>query len=464
MSLYDESKNKQKDENRKKLKNTILIAIVIVVILIILSIIGIVYLSSQPNKLSVTLNGTKNNQLLQLLNVQIDESGSITQIYAPIKEMAEYLGYTAYNGSYTTVSEDTNSCNVRNEKEVAIFQLDSDVLRKKELVDNSKNTNYHLYKLDKAVFKENDMLYTTVQGIEKAYNVTITYDQENNIIEIYTLDQYIEDLTTADDKGETLIQKYGYAQLDETYTNQKAIIDDMLVVTTEAGEYGVIEYSTGKQILGAQYNSLTYIPENSAFLIGSNQKYGIISSEGKTKIKPAYDSLELIDNERELYLASNSGLYGIIDIDGNIIINLEYSKIGIDIEQFAENDVTNSYILQDKLIPVQQQEKWGFFDVTGNKITELIYDDIGCITSNTQGATFNLLQIPEYNTIIVKKNEKYGGILLDGTESISTILDDVYMGLSEGKVMYYMVRIINDKTQTRDIIEYLESRGITKNN
>ena len=467
MSLYDEYTEGKNNEKTKKLKKKIIIAIVLVSILIIALIVVILLSMQQPNKLSVVLNGAKNNDILQLLNIKEDNLGNI-EIYVPIKEVAQYLGYTAYNGSYTTVSEDTNSCNVRNEKEVAIFQLDSNILRKKELSNtgnNTNNTNYQVYNLDEKVFKEDDILYTTLDGIQKAYNATVIYDDKNNIIDIYTLDKYIEDLTAEGEQGETQIQKYGYGKLDEKFANQKAIIDGMLVVATETQQYGVIDLNTGKTILGTQYDSLTYIPQNSAFLIESNGKFGIISSEGETKIKPAYDSLELIDSEKELYLVSaSSKLYGVINVAGKEIVNIEYNKIGVDAGNFAENDITNGYILQDKLIPVCQGEKWGFFDIDGNKVTDLIYDGVGCVTNNKQGACFNLLQIPDYNTVIVKKNEKYGGMLLDGTECIAPVFDDAYMQYSVGKVNYYMSRVNNGKTESGDVVEYLKSRGINNDN
>ena len=458
MNLYDEYT--ENDGKKNKTKKYILIAIIIVTILII-TLIGLIFylVSKGSNKINLTLNGKVNNELLSLLSIEFDQQGNM-QIYAPIKEVAEYFGYNAYNGSYTTVSEDTNSCNVRTQNEVAIFQSDSDVLYKLDLT--VQNANYEVCKLDEKVFKENDKLYTTAQGLEDAFNITISYNAQRRLISIYTLDQYITELTAEDAEGTTQIQKYGYAELDETFANQKAIVDDMLVVITETGEYGVIKYSTGEPVLGTQYDFITYIPQNSAFLIQSNNKYGIISAEGETKIRPAYDSLSLIDNEKELYLASNGNLYGVVDINGREIIHLEYDKIGIDLENFADNNITNAYILQDTLIPVSQDDKWGFFDIQGNQVTDINYDNVGCITKNTQGASHNLLEIPEYDVIAVGKNEKYGFIKLDGKEVVPIALDDVYMQSISGETNYYMVRTQNGETRTRSITEYLEASGITK--
>ena len=57
--------------------------------------------------------------------------------------------------------------------------------------------------------------------------------------------------------------------------------------------------------------------------------------------------------------------------DGNIVIHLEYDQIGIDNSKFSANNVTNKYLLYDKLIPVYQNRKWGLFDKTGNLVFPL---------------------------------------------------------------------------------------------
>ena len=460
MSLYDGYADNKNSKDNKKLKQNILIAIFVTLFLIIVLIVGIVYLAGQPKKLTLSLNGANNAELLSLLDVQIDETGNI-QIYAPIKQVASYFGYDANNGNYIEVSEDTNSCNVINDKEVAIFQLDSNVIYKLDLTET--DTEYEIAQIDEKVTKVDNELVTSMQGLEKAFNITIDYDQNKNSIIIYTLDEYITDLTTEREDGTTLIQEYGYEKLDEKFVNQKAIIDDMLVVISESGKYGVIDYNTGEKVLGTVYDSLTYIPQNSAFLVQSQNKFGIISKEGETKIRPAYDSLELIDNEREFYLASNGNLFGVIDINGQIIVPFDYTQIGVDIEEFTANNITNGYILLDRLIPVCQGEMWGFYNVEGKQVTNLEYTDIGCITKNTQGISRPLLVISEYDIIIVGKNEKFGGIDLNGEEILPVVADDVYMQTSSGEHKYYMTRTQNGQTQSRDIGEYLETQiGLTK--
>lgn len=478
MSLYDGYEDKRENEKRKKIKKTILIAIIIVFVLMIALICGMLYLSYDPNKIYFQLNGVEkgqNSQVAQLYNmlkININDNGNL-EMYAPIKDIAKYLGYESGNGTYTVTSEDTNSCYVKNENEVAIFQVDSDIVTKIDISDKkeqstssttntaNENINYETYTINEKVIKQNDVIYTNLEGIKRGFNVVVYYDAKTRTISMNTLNYYVSTLTAEDKEGNTKITKMGYKELDGTFANQKAILDGMLVVSKETGDYGVTSFDGKKEILGFQYKSLKYMPQNSAFLFtGNDGKIGIISNDGEMKIKPVYSKLELIDNKKELYLASIDGkLYGVVDINGNIKIPLEYEKIGIDTKDFVDNNITNGYIIANKLIPVCQNEKWGFFDTDGKKITNLEYDKVGCITTNVQGTSRNLLLIPEYNLIVICKG-KYGCIDLNGETRLSPVSDDIYMQAMEGKNKYYAVK----GNDTREITEYMESIGYTKQN
>ena len=432
MRLYDEDQIKQDKKKSERMSRILIVSIVLITIIIIGLICLIFYLINHPNRVTINLNGKESAGLEQLIQISTAEDGNTT-ITAPIKDIATYFNYDAFNGGYTTVSEDTDSCYVESENEIAIFNLDSDVIYK--LNKTVTDAEYEYCHIDEPVFKQDEKLYTTQQGLENAFNIYMYYNVEKKTLDIYTLDTLVATATSR-------ATGYGYTSLDETFENQKAILEDMMVVISSNNLYGVVSYSTGEEILGAQYDLVTYIPQKSAFLVQRNNKVGIIASDGTTKITPNYDSLILIDNERELYLAQNDGLYGVVDINGNTVIYLEYDKIGVDIAEFEENDLKTGYILLDTLIPVQQDGKWGFFDKEGKQVTDLIYDSVGCITTNSKSVSYNLLTMPECNVIVVGRDKKYTFIDLDGKELFDSIFDDVYMELASGEEKYYVV--VND--------------------
>ena len=86
------------------------------------------------------------------------------------------------------------------------------------------------------------------------------------------------------------------------------------------------------------------MPVSGDFLVTNNNKVGIISKNGETKVQLMYDSIELMDQKLGLYLAHKDGKYGVLDKAGNIKIHIENDEIGIDISNFAQNNIKNKLV------------------------------------------------------------------------------------------------------------------------
>ena len=231
MQWYEEDKSKQKN---KKINNILIAAIIITFIMMVIIICLIIYLSNGPKEMVAIIDNAENKDIINIIELQKDEAGNI-DIYVPIKEVASYLKYKAYNGEYNGASEETDKCYIISENEVANYSLDSNIISKLNLKDN--NSEYEYYTIEDKVFEKDGKLYTTVEGIENGFNVSFQYDAKSNKITIYTLDYLSEIYAKALEEG-----KYpGYTKLDTgNFRNQKAILQNMLVVTSDTGKYGVI--------------------------------------------------------------------------------------------------------------------------------------------------------------------------------------------------------------------------------
>ena len=449
MKLYDEKERARKEKRNAELNRNILISIVVIIVLII-AIIGVIfYLIYDPNKITLKINGTENQEILNMLDLQEDENGEMI-IYAPIKKFAEKLGYKSYNGEYSIKSEDTNKCYILNDYEVVEFEKDSKHIYKLNLEE--KATDYEECSLSSkiSVNQTNGELYIDDRNMAEAFNITINYNKQTRTINIITLDTMI-----------SACQKYVntkiYEKIDESYANKKAVLDDLLIVDGLNKEKGVLKINGGKvtELLESKYDDIKYIPYDKSFLIKSNGKVGIIGSDGDTKVAPTYDALTLINKDNNLYLVSQNGLYGVIDGNGNPIIHNEYNKIGIDIKSFSDTGIKTGYILANEIIPVSLNSKWGFYNIKGEKLTELDYDQVGC-TGNSTSNIYNLLIVPGYNVVVVGKEKKYTLIDSTGAELFNSIVDKMYMKISNGEKSY----IMETSGQTLDIIEYLKKKGL----
>lgn len=222
--------------------------------------------------------------------------------------------------------------------------------------------------MDDPVKSNGGVLCASLEGIEKGFNVSIQYNKNENRIYIYTLPYLYQAYSPV-----TL--DLGYMELSDVLSNQKALLQSMMVVTGSNEKVGVVD-TEGNIILDVKYDDVKYMPDVGDFLVTADEKVGVISSEGDTRIPLNYDSIELMDSDSGLYVAERDGKFGVLDTRGNIKIYIENDEIGINADDFAQNDIKNKYILADNLIPVRRNNLWGLYDKNGRQIVEYKYDSL----------------------------------------------------------------------------------------
>lgn len=390
-------------------------------------------------QLKVTIDGKESTKLKDILLIQ---NG---QVYLPIRGFAEFVGYESYSGDYKQYAEDNTKCYVQCENEIASFTMNSDKIYK--LLTNGND--YEYFTINEPIKMINGVLYTTKEGAERAFNIVFNYNQEQNRIAIYTL-PYLVNQYAAQFK-ESAIAGDG-----TNFSNQKALLDDRLIVKNTDNYYGVSDLS-GNEVLGTKYRSIKYVESTKEFIVTTAEgKMGIMSYEAATKISPDYDQIKQIDKDAGLYLVTNSNKQGVINNSGSVIVYLEYDQIGVDPSRFNSNNIKNQYLLYDNCIPVKKGNLWGIFDKNGRQILPIEYEDLGCSAgagnSTTQTAN-NILLIPDYKGIVVKKDNLYGVRDFEGKELIPIALKTVYSTVSAGEETYYM--IYND--QVMNVITYIKT-------
>lgn len=436
MNLIEESFQTKEEKNKKTAIRIVLAAIIVVVIMIIGIVSYMAYIKGQ--ELKVSLDGNANNDVKKML---VFENGTV---YAPIKRIASYLGYNSYNGEYFEKSESTSKCYVESENEVANFELNSRKIYKLDL--NARAENYEYVYSRQPVKAIDGELYATSEAIEKAFNVRFSYNEEKNTVQIFTLSYLVNFYNP-------YVLNWGYVGISEVFANQKAILNNMLVVTDNNKRVGVID-TDGKSILEVKYSNVTYLPsvgEGGDFLVEDNGKVGVMSKNRETKIQLIYDSIELLDLDAGLYVASKDRKYGVLDLRGKVIIYIENDEIGIDTSKFKENGIKNKYILAENMIPVRKDRVWGLYDTKGNLLVDYQYDSLGYTATSSRNA-LSLLVIPDYNVLVACKDRKYTLLNNIGEELFSgPVADDIYMTIDGGKKHYY----ITANNQTMDAEDYL---------
>ena len=432
MELYNEE-DLLKQQKKTKIPLILGMFIVLLVIITIL-IIGLI-IQLKGSIMKIRLDGTDFSELENMLILEGEE------IYIPIRQIAPYLGYEAYAGDYINKSEDKTKCYITNENETVQFVLDSNIITKTQ-----GKSDYENIELEKKIIQKNEELYTTIEGINNAYNVEFVYDKEHNSIAIYTMDYLVNYYAL----NVNMIEQY-----EATFSDKKAIFKDLLIIEEE-NKYGIIKASTGENVLELKYEDIKYLPSTSEFLVKTNNKYGTVSEDGNIKIKTVYDDIKVIDSEKSLYLVKSNNLYGIINGEGDKVIQTDYKEIGIsNYTSFAKNGIENQYIILDELIPVKKDQLWGFYNIKGDMVTEFKYSKIGCSESK-ENNSHPVLVIPSYKLVVVGENTKYNMVGVDGIEvAPPNVLEAIYLknDVATGKNTYYMTY----NNRTADIEEWLST-------
>lgn len=191
-----------------------------------------------------------------------------------------------------------------------------------------------------------------LQGIENSFKIKqngkygIVNNEGKKIIEA----QY-EEITNLgkDDKSGYIVKntegKYGVVDysakqvLEPRYDEIKKINQNDLYVVKQDGKLKVIDKS-GNDILTEGFTDIKEILSNqeNEFIYTTNEKYGVIKSNGEITINAQYD--ELKQSQKGILIAKKDGKYGVIDLENAEKIPFKYTSL-------TYNEVANLYIAED---------------------------------------------------------------------------------------------------------------------
>ena len=287
----------------------------------------------------------------------------------------------------------------------------------------------------------------------------------------------------------------------------------------ENGKFGVIN-SKGETVINAQYDELIAVPDNTKAVFVCT--YDVNDADGSYKTKvvnekneeilSGYETIEAIDNydskqniwfSDSVLRAKKDGKYGLIDFNGNRVVDFEYDEI-ISLptikNEFLVKRAGNVGLVNEKgqfIIPVQYKEikvlkdgynseyiiinendQCGLIGTSGIVLIEPTYQDVKYLGSSSMFAVKEENVWKLYNTesksivindgyqdivsakndeIIVVKDEKYGVIKSNAEEIIAPQYDNLKFVFS----IYYIAKkddkfgIINSENAEVIPFEYI---------
>lgn len=462
MNLEESDKFVERQRKTEQKKKIVLISIVLCAILTALLIVMIIYIQYQDSlKLKMYIDG---NEIVITENLFRQEN-DVT--YVRVKSFSDLLGYTYTKGEYKKYNEDENSCYIKNNLEVVAMTAEKNTLVKYiNIVEGAPElTAEGPYKMDMRVESQNgesnafvlknpvkvidNELYLPFEYLTDVYNVMVDTSTSNRI-QIYTLPTLFQ-------RAMTIASKLGYSTISGVYENIRAIPYG-LVVVGDNGIFGVIDLA-GHQILSIKYENLEFVQNAQEFFIRAENTVGLLDKTGKTIIKPtAYDDISILDEIEQLYLVEKDNKYGVLNRDGEIVIHVDYDRIGLkNIEDFELDNLRNKNLLFDKCIVVELDYTYGLYDITGKELLKSVYEEFGYL-SEISGED-SLLLIPEelgISGLVIKFNGLYG-VYDTKTEQVvlPAVYSKIYSITKAGQTNYY-AQFGEEQFNLKDILQSLE--------
>lgn len=197
--------------------------------------------------------------------------------------------------------------------------------------------------------------------------------------------------------------------------------------------------------------SVQEITNYNYFVITTNEnKSGVINKEGKIIINPEYDSIQIPNPEKPVFIClydynSEKREYSskVLNEKSEEILK-KYDKV----QAIANNNTSVNNAYQTTVLKYKNDDKYGLIKINGKKLTSAIYDEIETL---------------EYKdgVLKVKQGDKYGIVDLNGKEIIkveynSIVADGYYDKETKYEKAGY---IVNVKTDEGYRYGYINSKG-----
>ena len=176
----------------------------------------------------------------------------------------------------------------------------------------------------------------------------------------------------------------------------------------------------------------------------NKENYGVIDRDGNIIIEATYKKIEIPNPEKDIFICYKND-------EANEVLNSkkdrlfeEYDKI----EPIKLKNIASILCFEKSVLKYKKDGKYGLINFEGKKITNNEYDSIENLLS-TEGK------------FLVNKNEKYGVININGTILVNTLYDKIETdGYSEEGSNYPKEGfIVSNKTEEGFRLGYIDNTG-----
>lgn len=185
--------------------------------------------------------------------------------------------------------------------------------------------------------------------------------------------------------------------------NKKIVITIILVILIVA-----LAIFVASKIKESKVNyDITEVTSYNYFKYEKDGRFGIIDKEGNTIIEAKYDNIVIPNLEKDLFICYEQNNSFVFNSSNNRILE-QYDEI----QQIELKNIVSVFRYEKSVLKYKKDGKYGLCDFEGKEITKNLYDTI----ENLQGTEGKFL---------VSKDGKYGVINANGYEIVSTEYNNI---------------------------------------
>lgn len=265
----------------------------------------------------------------------MDKKGNIiitpeySEVKIPNPEKAIFVCYQGDKSKVLNENKEEILTQYNDVQPIRLKNIASDLMYEKKVLKYAKDGKYGLISFEgKEIARP---IYDEIDSLSyKEGELLVKQDEKYGVINI---------------KGNKLVDvEYDTIAVDEYYTdeNRYQYAGYIVSIRTEAGyRYGYLN-NKGKEILKTEYNEISRVTEiqdndNSYLICAKNGQYGV-TKNGEQLVENEYQSIRY-DASNKVFVIEKSKKYGIANIDGKLIVPVEYNQIDITgIYLYAQNE------------------------------------------------------------------------------------------------------------------------------
>ena len=255
--------------------------------------------------------------------------------------------------------------------------------------------------------------YYNINYDDETYNTKVLNSKGEEILKQYNKVEPIENYTNSEIWYESNLLKYeidgkyglinlnGKKILDEEYENIYPIIgiEKSIIVENESGK-GLVNAGLAELVIEPKYSEIEALTQDYSdgyIITNSEDKSGIITSDGKTILECKYDKIQKVTGN-DMYVVSKGNNYiltnkksedildvgntPIVAINNNTLIYMESGKYGImaiDTENSIEAKYEYIKFIFDQYYIAKKEGKYGIINISEETKLDFAYKNINYI-------------------------------------------------------------------------------------